>query len=86
MKVNWILRIKNKSFWLTVVPALFLLVQAVLVPFGYNWDFGVLNQQVAAIINSAFGLLTILGIVTDPTTPGVSDSDRAMQYTKPGQF
>lgn len=83
MKINWKLRLFNKQFWLACVPAILLLIQAVLTPFGYKWDFGVLNEQIAAIINAAFGLLTILGIAYDPTTNGLKDSLEAQQRIKP---
>lgn len=78
--INWQIRIKNKTFWLTLIPAVLLLVQAVSAPFGYTWDFVVLNQQLAAIINALFAVLAILGVVTDPTTKGVGDSERALMY------
>ena len=83
MNINWKVRIRNKNFWLALIPALLLLVQVVAAPFGYKWDFGVLNQQLAAIINAVFALLSILGVVNDPTTAGISDSARAMSYDKP---
>lgn len=83
MKINWKVRIQKKSFWLALVPAIFLLIQTVAAPFGYKWDFVVLNQQAAAIINAAFGVLAILGIVSDPTTSGLSDSKQALKYTEP---
>ena len=83
MRVNWKVRIKNKAFWITIVPALLLVVQAVASLFGYDWDFVVLNQQIAAIINAVFSFLSILGIVNDPTTAGIADSYRAMHYKKP---
>lgn len=85
MKINWKVRIRNKNFWLALIPALLLLVQVVAAPFGYKWDFGVLNQQLAAIINAVFALLSILGVVNDPTTAGTADSARAMTYTEPRQ-
>lgn len=78
--INWRVRVKNKTFWLTLIPAVLLLVQAVSAPFGYTWDFVVLNQQLAAIINALFSVLAILGIVNDPTTKGVGDSERALMY------
>lgn len=81
--INWKVRIKNKNFWLALVPALFLLVQAIGAPLGYKWDFVILNQQLAAIINAAFALLAILGIVADPTTEGISDSAQALVYKAP---
>ena len=83
MKINLLVRIKNKAFWLALIPALLLVVQAVASLFGYRWDFVVLNQQIAAVINAVFAVLAILGVVTDPTTAGVTDSDRAMGYDKP---
>lgn len=83
MKINLSVRIKNKAFWLALIPALLLVVQAVAALFGYRWDFVVLNQQIAAVINAVFAALAILGVVNDPTTAGVTDSDRAMGYSKP---
>ena len=83
MKINWIVRIKNKAWWLTLVPAVLLLVQACAAPFGYQWDFTVANQQVAAIVNALFAVLAILGIVNDPTTAGMGDSEQALTYEKP---
>lgn len=83
--INITVRMKNKAFWLAIVPAVLLLAQVCAAPFGYQWDFVVLNRQIADIINAAFAVLSILGVVTDPTTAGFSDSERAMTYTKPGE-
>ena len=83
MKINWKVRVKNKMFWLSIVPALLILVQTIAAPFGYKFDFGVLNQQLADIINAAFVVLSILGIVVDPTTHGVNDSTNALGYEQP---
>ena len=85
MKINWKVRIRNKAFWLALIPAVLLLVQVVLAPLGYSWDYGVLNQQLAAIINALFAVLSIVGVVNDPTTTGVSDSAQALKYTRPKQ-
>lgn len=81
--INWKVRIKNKNFWLALIPAILLLIQTVLTPFGYKWDFGVLGQQLTAIINAVFAVLSILGVVNDPTTDGLTDSTQAMTYTTP---
>lgn len=83
MSVNWKVRIKNKAFWLALIPAVLLLVQVCAAPFGYEWDFGVLNAQLAAIVNALFAAFTILGIVADPTTKGMGDSEQALSYEKP---
>lgn len=78
-KINWEVRLKSKTFWMAAVPAFLLLAQTIGAPFGYKWDFVVLNQQLAAIINAAFGLLAIIGVVVDPTTAGIKDSQRVME-------
>lgn len=81
--INWKVRIKNKLFWLSLIPALLLLAQTVAAVFGCTLDLTDLQQKLLELINALFGLLTVLGIVTDPTTVGVSDSDRAMEYESP---
>ena len=83
MKINWLVRIKNKAFWLALIPAVALVVQAVASLFGYTIDMTTLVGKVQAVINAVFALLAILGIVVDPTTEGVGDSNRAMSYTEP---
>lgn len=83
MRVNWLVRLKNKTFWLSFIPALLLLVQVIASVFGYSLEFGELGNKLLAVVNAVFALLSILGIVTDPTTSGVSDSERAMGYTEP---
>lgn len=83
MKINWTVRLKNKTFWLSVIPAALLLVQVVAAVFGYTLDFGELGNKLLAVVNAVFALLSVLGIVTDPTTAGVSDSEQAMTYEKP---
>lgn len=83
MQINWQVRFGNKNFWLSIVPAILLLVQYVAAMFGYEWDFVVLNQQLANIINALFAVLAILGVANDPTTAGLSDSARALHYKKP---
>ena len=82
-KINWTVRLKSKTFWLTVIPALLLLVQVVAAVFGFELDLGDLGNKLMAVVNALFSVLTILGIVTDPTTAGVSDSAQAMTYTTP---
>lgn len=83
MKINWLVRIRNKAFWVAVIPALALLVQAVAAVFGYSLDFSTLVGKILAVVDAVFALLVILGVVVDPTTDGIGDSNRAMGYTKP---
>ena len=81
--INWKVRLKNKNFWLSVIPAILLVIQVVAAPFGLVLDFGELGNQLLAIVNAIFAVLVILGIVEDPTTAGVGDSARALTYTEP---
>lgn len=83
MKVNWKVRIKNETFWMTIIPASLLVIQSVAAVFGYTLDLGDLGNKLLTVVNSIFALLAILGIVVDPTTAGVSDSTKAMSYNKP---
>ena len=83
MKLNFLVRIKNKAFWLAVIPALALVAQSIAAIFGYSIDLTTLVGKLQAAVNAVFALLVILGIVVDPTTEGISDSNRAMSYTEP---
>lgn len=83
MKINLLVRIKNKAFWLAVIPAVALVAQAVAALFGYTIDLTTLVGKLQAVVNAVFALLVILGIVVDPTTNGIQDSNRAMSYTEP---
>jgi len=81
--INWKIRFKNKAFWLGLVPLVLLLVQQVAAIAGVSLDFGVLQDQLVAVIGTVFALLALLGIVVDPTTEGIADSERAMEYEVP---
>lgn len=81
--INWKVRIKNKTFWLALIPAVLLLVQVVAAVFGSQIDLGDLGNKLLEVVNALFAVLAILGIVTDPTTAGVKDSEQAMTYTTP---
>ena len=82
-EINWKVRIKNKLFWLALIPAALLLVQTVCSVFGIELDFGDLQDKLLAVVNALFAVLVILGIVVDPTTEGVHDSERAMTFEEP---
>lgn len=81
--INWTVRIKNKNFWLAVIPAVLLLIQTVAAVFGYTLDVGDIGNRLLSVVNSVFGVLVILGVVNDPTTAGISDSKQAQGYTFP---
>ena len=81
--INWTVRIKNKNFWLAVIPAVLLLIQTVAAVFGYTLDVGDIGNRLIAVVNAVFGVLVILGVVNDPTTAGISDSKQARTYISP---
>lgn len=81
--INWKVRIRNRNWWLSIIPAVLVLIQVIAVPFGYKFEFGPLGEQLVAIVNAAFVVLALIGIVNDPTTEGLEDSVRAMGYEVP---
>lgn len=81
--INWAVRFKNKTFWLALIPAVLLLAQMVAAVFGYELDLGDLGNKLLDVVNALFAVLAILGVVTDPTTSGVGDSEQALTYTAP---
>lgn len=83
MNINWKVRIKNKTFWVTLIPAVLLLIQVIAAVFGFTLDLGDLGNKLLDVVNALFSVFVILGIVTDPTTDGVGDSTQALTYTEP---
>lgn len=81
--INWKIRMQNKTFWLALVPAFLLLIQAVAQVFNISVDFTNLNKDLLNVVNTLFTVLAIVGVVTDPTTKGLSDSTQALTYSKP---
>lgn len=83
MKINWMVRAKNKAFWVALIPAVLQLIQVIAAVFGYTINMGELGDKLIAVVNALFAVLSILGIVTDPTTKGITDSEQALTYTEP---
>ena len=84
-KINWKVRIKNKNFWLTLVPALALLAQAFANIFNFTLEFGETVDKILVFINVLFAFLVLVGVVNDPTTAGLTDSTRALGYHEPNE-
>lgn len=81
MKINWKVRIKQPAFWIATVPVIISFIYSILALCG------VVPSITEDIVQNAFiavvAVLAQFGIVVDPTTRGVSDSDRAMSYDEP---
>lgn len=81
MKVNWKVRFKNKT-WLSMFISL-------VVGFVFNilkmFDIfpTVTENTILNIINQVLTFLGLIGVLVDPTTAGLSDSNRAMTYVEP---
>ena len=74
--INWKTRVKNKYFWIALIPALLLFVQAALHVFGVELDFTQVDKDLIGVVNSLFAVLAIVGIVNDPTTSGLTDGEK----------
>ena len=74
MKINWKLRFKNKATLAAIAATVILLAQQL----GFE-----LPDNVSEVVNTALTLLVLLGVISDPTTNGLSDSDNAMNYIEP---
>jgi len=85
MKLNWVVRLKNKTFWVTVIPAIFVLIKTVATALGFNIDLAETEGVILQVINVVFVVLAFLGVIVDPTTTGINDSTRAMTYTEPSK-
>ena len=73
--INWKARLKNKAFWVAMIPAILLLIQAGAAVFGFTIDLGDLGDKLLAFVNALFGVLVIAGVVIDPSSPGVGDRE-----------
>ena len=83
MNINWTVRIKNKAFWVAFIPAVLLLVKQICSLFGIELEIAGLSEQLIDIVGTVFLVLALVGVVNDPTTKALSDSEQAMTYTEP---
>lgn len=83
MKINWLVRLKNKTFWVAIIPAVLLLGQQVCALFGVELNVAGVSDQLIAIVGTVFSVLALIGVVNDPTVASLSDSEQAMTYTEP---
>lgn len=74
--ISWKTRVKNKYFWIAIIPAVLLFVQAALHVFGVELDFTQVDKDLIGVVNSLFAVLAIIGIVNDPTTQGLTDGEK----------
>ena len=81
--INWQVRVRNKSWWLTMVPALFVLISCIGRLWGAEWDFANLQVNIIAVVEAVFAFLAVLGVNIDPTTNLFADGPIGITYTRP---
>lgn len=79
--MNWKLRVKNKTTLAAIVGVCLLLVKKVTESFGL--DLSAQLEQIADILGTIILLLVTLGVLNDPTTEGINDTELVKQYNKP---
>lgn len=81
MNLNLKLRLKNRVTLLAIVGTVLMIVYTLLGMIGITPS--VTESQASDLAAMVVELLVLLGVVVDPTTAGVSDSQRAMTYAEP---
>jgi phi LC3 family holin len=80
MKINWKVRLKNKAWWISITSQLIVVVGLVINGghsmgfWSFSWDKA-FNDWVMSVITSLLVLLSTIGILIDPTTPGLNDDE-----------
>lgn len=84
MKINWKVRLRNKTWLMSIIALVITFVYDLLAMLEIMPS--VTEEWIMGIVQTALTLLTALGVLIDPTTQGVADSDRAMLYVEPGKL
>ncbi|MBR3429852.1 MAG: phage holin [Clostridia bacterium] len=81
MKLNWKVRFKNKVWLGSFLSLIVGFVYSMLALFDVFPE--VTQNLVVQLLNQVLTFLGLIGVIVDPTTSGLGDSDRAMSYTEP---
>lgn len=81
MKMNWILRLQNKTTLTTLCIAIVTAIYGIFAAVGFAPS--ITQEQANNLVLTFIGIATSIGIVVDPSTKGFSDSNRVMKYNKP---
>lgn len=81
MKMNWKVRFKNKTWLFMFLSLIIGFVFNMLKLFDIYPD--ITENQIVNIVNQILTFLGLVGVLVDPTTAGIGDSERAMGYEEP---
>lgn len=81
MKVNWKERVRSGSFWMGIISAVVAAVFTIIPMCGV--ELSITAEQVMQAATLLLMIPVALGVISDPTTKGLSDSARALTYDKP---
>lgn len=73
-QINWKVRLQSKAFWVALVSLLGILAQQL----GLK-----VPENLEGVVNTLLAIGVLVGVITDPTTAGISDSEKALTYDKP---
>ena len=82
--INWKVRLQNKTWLLTMLAAIVAFMYQVLGLLGVVPAIS--QDQITQLIGLVVNILVALGIVVDPTTSGVTDSQQALRYDRPREL
>ena len=91
MKINWKVRVKSPQFWIGLVGVI---ASPILAYLGLGFEdlttWGSIGEVFAAFFSNPYligtvvmAVLSFIGVLTDPTTKGMGDSEQALTYEKP---
>ncbi len=80
-KINWRVRFKNKVWLGSFLSLIVGFVYSMLALFDVFPQ--VTQNLVVQLLNQVLTFLGLIGVIVDPTTAGIGDSDRAMGYDEP---
>lgn len=81
MGINWKVRFKHRSFWISLIALISVFLNQIASIF--NIDVTLFNAQFTELAETILMFLVFLGVIVDPTTQGIKDSDQALTYTTP---
>ena len=81
MNINWKVRLRSGPFWLGLISLVLTFIYTLLNMAGIVPQFE--QKQIMDVVVMLLQILAFIGVLSDPTTKGIEDSERAMSYKEP---